>query len=205
MEINFLTNNLSLSQKNEFVSAKVEDVISVKDLDYIDFLKLFNGGFFFNQALHFYSIENTIKIFTLNEMNILLYSKYEKLSKGLTFFAQDIFGNQFAFEGKRIIFFNIETGDKEEIAQNFDEFINVVLQNSDYYIGEIYLSEWKSLNGDIKLNERLCPKIPFVLGGEYNIANLYALEIEKNIEYNAAIAVQVKDLPDGTAYKLEVK
>ena len=43
------------------------------------------------------------------------------------------------------------------------------------------------------------PKKPFVLGGEYRIENLYLLNAVKAMHLRANLAVQIKNLPDGTS------
>lgn len=51
---------------------------------------------------------------------------------------------------------------------------------------------------------RLVPKTPFVLGGGYNLDNLYALEASESMRYRGSIATQLRDLPDGAAVQLRV-
>lgn len=55
----------------------------------------------------------------------------------------------------------------------------------------------------INYNERLCPIIPFVVGGEYEIENLYAGSFPNYILANANIANQVYNLPEGTDIQLK--
>jgi hypothetical protein len=43
-----------------------------------------------------------------------------------------------------------------------------------------------------------------VLGGEFSVENLHAVEAVKGMKYRGSIAVQLRDLPDGTPVKLNV-
>lgn len=47
--------------------------------------------------------------------------------------------------------------------------------------------------------------MPFILGGDYHVENLYAAIFPLYIQSSANIARQVYDLPDGTNYKLLIK
>jgi hypothetical protein len=44
----------------------------------------------------------------------------------------------------------------------------------------------------------LVPKIPFVLGGEFGVDNVFALEATKGMRLRGELAVQIRDLPNGT-------
>lgn len=111
MEINLLISKLFLGQKNKR-AFNAGDYVSVKDRLYLDFLETHNGGFYYHQALHLYSAITVNSIPNITDMNILLFSQYEQIVKDLTFFGQDIFGNQFAFEKNKILYFNIESGER---------------------------------------------------------------------------------------------
>ena len=191
----------------EDTSVTEQDLVSImiNDIDYLTFLKNFNGGFFFNNALQFYAINSAEKIFCLKNINELITNLYKKLGDELFYFGQDIFGNQYAFNNNNeVVLFNIESAEKEHIAYSFKEFIDTLLEDTDYYTGESLILEWKSLHSDLKLNERLCPKKPFVLGGDFDISNLYNLNISKNLEYNSSIAIQIHELPDGTPIRYKI-
>jgi hypothetical protein len=45
----------------------------------------------------------------------------------------------------------------------------------------------------------LIPKIPFVLGGKYEVDNLYAGNIVDAMRFRASLARQISAIPDGTA------
>ena len=66
------------------------------------------------------------------------------------------------------------------------------------------LKEWESENKKkLSDNGRLCPKIPFVIGGEYGAENLYESTFPHYIGSYANFAKQIKDLPDQTDIQIQ--
>ena len=66
------------------------------------------------------------------------------------------------------------------------------------------LEDWERANGPLAVSEHLAPKHPFVLGGEYKVENLYAVEAESDFAFRSQLAQQIRDLPDGAEVKLRV-
>jgi hypothetical protein len=63
---------------------------------------------------------------------------------------------------------------------------------------------WQAANGVLTVGERLVPKRPFTLGGEYNLANLVAMEAVKGMRFRGDLAVQIRDLPDGASITFKI-
>jgi hypothetical protein len=78
-------------------------------------------------------------------------------------------------------------------------------EDGDYLTGESLLARWESKNGYLNTGDRLCPKKPFVVGGEYDIENLSPLGIEKNLSYNSELAKQIHNLSDGTPIRFQIR
>lgn len=178
----------------------------VEDVTYFDFIiESDNGGYFYEQALHIYSYCRDYSFHNIEEVNSLLQYEYGDIIDGLISFGQDLFGNQFCFNTieKNVTFFNVETGDRNVVASNFEDWINVINNELDYFTGINVLKTWYLDNNQLALNERLCPKIPFIIGGEFKVENLYAGEFPAFIKAYANIARQIHNLPDGT--KIEIK
>lgn len=178
----------------------------ITDSDYYDFIiKSVNGGFFFNRSLHIFGFCNFPDFHSVRSINKLLSSEYNLISQNLLSFAQDIFGNQFSFDltSCEVNFFNIETGERKIIASNFAGWVEAILQDTEYLTGIRISEAWQS-NNKLEFNQRLCPKIPFILGGKYSLDNLYATDFPNFFKTNAAIAIQVFNLPDGTEFKIEI-
>ena len=128
---------------------------------------------------------------------------YGRYSTGLRSIGQDVFGNQFVYDvyTRKFLLFNIETANKEELASNFKGFVETLFTDIEYYSGRSFILNW---NTELQFNQRLCPKKPFVIGGEYNSNNLYASTFPKYLEFFADVAKQIHELPDGTPIKLNI-
>lgn len=161
---------------------------------YIDFINTCGTGYFFSGSLHIYSI--TTDVYKRSEIINRLYS--EMIVEELIVFGEELFGNQFVFYSAGIGLLNIETGKIDNIGNNFVDWLTNMEHETDYFTGESLLLDWKVIHGDLKLGFRLNPKLPFVAGGGYEVENLYAMESLDQLEFNASIARQIYDLPDGT-------
>jgi hypothetical protein len=51
---------------------------------------------------------------------------------------------------------------------------------------------------------RLIPKQPFVVGGDFKLDNLSAIEAERGMLLRANLATQIRDLPDGTKITFKI-
>jgi hypothetical protein len=179
----------------------------IQGADYFEFLSaVTNGGLFFSKSLQLYSC-NTAKDYTdIEFVNNVLKAAFDYLFNGLYAFGQDVFGNQFAYEQmtKQVVFFNCETGEKKVLARNFKEWLDCLFNDLDYYAGISFVEDWNEKNVLLP-NQRLCPIKPFVIGGDYERKNFYALDFPKYIEYSADIAKQIFNLKDGQKVKLVIK
>jgi hypothetical protein len=66
------------------------------------------------------------------------------------------------------------------------------------------MRDWQAKNGMLPLNKRLIPKKLFILGGECNIDNLYAMDSIKSMQLRGEIANQIKELPDGSKVNFHI-
>jgi hypothetical protein len=130
-------------------------------------------------------------------------SAYHDLAKGLFFFAEDIFGNQFALEDGRIVRFHAETGDREFMADSFEEWLGTLLADPDEELSLWLLREWKAPGNVVRPNEHLCPKSPFVTGGAFEPANLYVLDRTESMTFKGDFAWQVRNVPTGRKIRIK--
>lgn len=136
-------------------------------------------------------------------INKTIKKDFAELARGLNCFAQDVFGNQFAFKDGGVVFFNIETGEQEPISKNFGSWVDTIFNDIDYYTGISLINLLEpNVKEDLSHGFRLCPKYPFVLGGEYQLDNLYLKYFDENIKYNSSIAKQIYNLKDGQSINL---
>ncbi|MUV04514.1 hypothetical protein GN157_12415 [Flavobacterium rakeshii] len=186
------------------INVKFESIVDVNqpdsliDAGFLQFVIGYtNGGYFFNSALHLYGF-NTEDNHDIKHVNRLLLNEYGSIFEGLYSFGEDIFGNQFCFSAKGVFFFNIEIGEKDFLCLTFDEWLFMLENETDYLTGQIF--------SDIIINHelRLCPKIPFVTGGEYKKENLRSMNFPDYIIINANIARQIYNLPDGTSVTINI-
>lgn len=180
--------------------------ILVKDLNYFDFIiETNNRSFFYNQALQIYAHSSAYAFNNIDHINALLQSEYGEIFEGLVSFGQDIFGMQFCFDTVRnvVVFFDSESGERKNIASDFMGWISVVESDLEYYTGLNVLKTWLSFE-KFHYQQRLCPKIPFIMGGEYKMDNLYSANFPNSINAYANIARQVYNLPDGTQVKINI-
>lgn len=126
------------------------------------------------------------------------------LSKAF-FFAEDVFGVQFCILNDEINSFDPETGEFNVVAKNLEDWAGWILEDSKTRTGWPMAHFWQLRQGPLKPGMRLLPKVPFVLGGQFTIENLYVLNDTEGMRFRASIANQLRDCPDGTKVVLDIK
>lgn len=159
-----------------------------------------NGFYAFESALHVYPISDEPGAVGLNQWNAgsLWRDAYGGLADDLLFFAEDVFGGQFCITDGEICRFNSETGLRERIAGSIDDWARLMLADTNVQTGWPLAHEWQQRFRPLLPGERLVPKVPFVLGGEFEVSNLHALDGVKAMRFYGNLAVQIRDAPDGT-------
>lgn len=172
-------------------------------------LNIRNGFYAFESALHFFSAteESHKETIDINEWNRddLWKKEYGDLADSLFCFAEDLFGCQFCIKDGEIYLFDPETGELEQIANDFEGWARVILNDCDFMTGFPLAHEWQVKHNKIPDGKRLIPKKLFVLGGDFSIDNLYLSDAVQGMKYRADIASQIRNLPDGTESKLTVE
>jgi hypothetical protein len=165
-----------------------------------------NGFYAFESALHLFPYTPGSDKYELERWNSenLWRQEYGEAAAGLIFFAEDIFGEQFAIKDGRVCRFRLETGEIEEIAPDIEQWAKLILDDSDLQTGSAVGRAWQARSGALPRGERLSPVYPFVLGGSYDIDTLHAMDSLTLMRFNADLANQIRDLPDGTEVKLKI-
>jgi hypothetical protein len=165
-----------------------------------------NGFFAFEAALRVFPAGDAVQSYSLDDWNSLNLWRngYENLAEGLLFFSEDIFGTQFCLKEDKVYSFDPETADITFVANTVDEWAGEVLKDYDVLTGYSLAHEWQMRNGSLAPRNRLMPKIPFVLGGEFNIDNLVSIDGARSMRCRANLARQIHSLPDGTQIKFEI-
>jgi hypothetical protein len=180
--------------------AQISDVSAIPP-ELSELAKRRNGFYAFESSLHVFPCgSGPAEVMTLEAWNEddLWKSTYKGMTDGLYFFAEDIFGGQFALGKDGIISFEPETGESRVISADLNSWASEIMSNYSVLVGWPIARDWQRVNGPIRPGQRLVPKKPFVLGGEYAINNLYALDATASMRLRGEIAVQIRDLPDGT-------
>ena len=154
-------------------------------------------------ALHFFPCAAVPAEMGIEEWNArdCWVSCYQGLADGCVFFAEDVFGGQFCLADEGVYSFDPETGERNFISQTLDQWAEAILDDYEVLTGFPLAHEWQALNGAIPSGKRLLPKLPFVVGGEFRLDNLYLGESVKGMRFRAEMACQIRDMPDGAEIK----
>jgi hypothetical protein len=199
----FITDNISKAIISEGNTSIIK--LPFEDTKFSNFINDFSGSFFFENSLHIFStnLNSPLNIQKINEEITSLYD-ISNISFFL-FWGQDLFGNLFYYEDKGIGFFEIETGEKNLLSSNFSTFDSLLMNDYEYLTGVNYLKDWEFFNNKtLQETDRLCPKIPFIIGGDYAHDNLYEKDFFLNWRFNSDLAKQIKDTPDGSPVQIEI-
>lgn len=171
-----------------------------------DVLRERNGFFALEGAFHFFPFASVPISYGLPEWNDenLWRSEYGDLSSGCFFFAEDIFGGQFCVFSNAIFTFDPETGRRSFIANSLEGWAEALLADYDVLTGHRLAHEWQLKYRKLSSRERLVPKVPFVVGGKFDISNLVAIDAVKGMRARGNLARQIRDLPDGAQIRFEV-
>jgi len=168
-----------------------------------DLLGKVNGFYAFEGALHVYPLSDpggdTIDAIEWNRHDVWRY-EFDGMTDGLFFFAEDIFGCQFALKTNGdVVSFDPESAETLFLANGVDSWAQVLVDDFEVQTGYPLAHEWQLANGPVPLGSRLAPIVPFVLGGEFEVKNLRAVEAIEGMRLRGRLARQIRGLPDGTS------
>jgi hypothetical protein len=168
-------------------------------------LKKRNGFFAYESSLLVRPFGSLSPPLGLREWNAhdLWNSAYEEHLEDILFFSEDAFGGQFCIHTEKIWTFDPETGELEEVSASLDAWAALLMKDYNYRTGYSLAHSWQLKHGPLKSGVRLLPKLPFVLGGKYEISNLYPVEDVKGMLFRAQIANQIRGVPDGGEVTIE--
>jgi hypothetical protein len=140
---------------------------------------------------------------TWNALDTWKYA-YDGLVDNIMFFAEDLFGDQFGISNDAVVLFRSETGEVVPVAASLEQWASQVLVDFENLTGYCVAHEWQLAHGPIERGMRLTGKRPFVLGGGYDLANLYAADSVTLMRLRGDIYGQIRHLADGALVKLRV-
>ncbi|MGJ3507080.1 hypothetical protein [Enemella sp. A6] len=130
---------------------------------------------------------------------------YGPLAEGLFFFAEDIFGTQFALCDDQVVVFDPETGGTEVVGDSLAEWAGYIVDDWKVVTGHPLAHQWQQQHGPLRVGQRLVPIQPFVLGGEFEIANLRVADDVQAMTGRGALAQALHDVPDGASIEFEIQ
>lgn len=170
----------------------------------LQLLRQRNGFYCFESALHvFPSGGGSSSLEDWNSRSLWRHA-YSELAEGYEFFAEDVFGNQFCLADEKVQLFDAETGAISVIASSLEHWACELLVDYDYLTGFPLAHQWQEANGPLIPGHRLLPKTPFVLGGKFELENLYSLDAVSGMCLRGELANQLRDLPEGTEVDFKV-
>ncbi len=125
---------------------------------------------------------------------------YSDLSCGVLTYINAL-GEPFFLESGVMAKYSPEDGEREKVSCE-KAFGQVKLD--DYFSGNSLRTEWEQKNGKLAEGCVLVPITPFVLGGEFEPANLHSLSLEKAASFYKDLRDQIKGLPDGAKIEIRV-
>lgn len=164
-----------------------------------------NGFYAFESALHVFPVRRD----STDEMDLETWNSdtlwrkgYQSLAQGLLFFGEDIVQDQFCLSQQGVMRFKAETGEVAYMADSLEKWAELILSNYQFETGWPFAHEWQKSHGALLRGKRLMPKTPFFLGGEYSVSNLWAGDPLEGMRFKADLAMQTRDLPDGSKVRL---
>lgn len=168
-----------------------------------------NGFYAFESALHVLPIADQgnprcdcIDIMAWNSAEAWRECYGNELAD-VVFFAEDIFGVQFGIRGQTVITFDPESSDMCVVASSVDDWAARLLADYAQLTGYPLAHAWQQLNGPLPPGRRLLPKVPFILGGKYDVDNLVSIDALRGMQYRGDMWRQIRDLPDGAQVRLK--
>jgi hypothetical protein len=165
-----------------------------------------NGGYFYGGALHVFGACREPVFHSLVQWNEpgLWREPYGDACEGLVFFAEDAFGDQFALDAAGKVYeFRAEQGAAEEIADDFDTWLLIAVEAPDELLGRGTFVRWVTQHGHLPHGSQLQAYPPFIFADDPEQVQLDAVEAVENMQFHAALAVQIAEIPAGARMKVE--
>ena len=114
-------------------------------------------------------------------------------------FAFDLFGGMYGIEPDgSVVSVDAETGEQQDFARDLEGWVRLILEQPGSLLGAELGRAWQRLHGPLAPLERLVPRQPFVLGGEYSVSNLVRCPLQCAVELYGSLCEQLAASPDGT-------
>lgn len=162
-----------------------------------------NGGYFYGGALHIFGACAEPEFHSLKAWNFedTWRAPYADAAKGLFFFAEDAFGNQFAYDGTKVVRFDVEEGAVDELADDFDQWLLIAVEAPDELLHRPRVAAWAKAHGHLPHGKQLQAYPPFFLSDDADSVQLDDVDAIENMLFHASIVERIADqmaqLPEG--------
>ncbi|QIY96385.1 SMI1/KNR4 family protein [Streptomyces sp. S1D4-11] len=159
-----------------------------------------NGFYALESALHVFPASDAVLSGrSLGEWNNrqLWVEYYGELAPPALFFAEDVFGGQFALMDDAVYLFDPETAKMTVFANSVEEWASRIIAQFDYATGYSIAHAWQVENGALPVGHRLIPRVPFSCGGDFSVENMVLIEAVSAMRYWGGFATMIAGLPDG--------
>lgn len=132
-------------------------------------------------------------------------SEFEADLSGALFFAEDLFGEQFALRPGGVFRFHPETADWSRCAPTIEAWAQALLHESDGTdLGSPLAEAWQAKYGPIPEGTRLRPPIPFIFkeSAGATLDDYRPIPEDEVMGFLATIANALKDVPEGDQVRL---
>jgi hypothetical protein len=123
---------------------------------------------------------------------------YGAIPADTVFFASDALLCQFGIRPCGVVRFDPESGELTDHSSSLEAWAAAVLEDYNFQTAWSICREWQVIHGALPRGYRLLPKVPFVLGGQYDSTNLVAAPMTLAIEHLSRLFLQIGHVPDGT-------
>jgi hypothetical protein len=157
-----------------------------------------NGGYYFGGALHLFGACSEPAFHSLIGWNAAegWRAAYGEAVAGLTFFAEDAFGDQFGLDSAGKVFvLRSEQGVVEEIADDFDQWLLMAVEAPDELLSREMFVDWVKVHGHLPHGSHLQAFPPFVFETEQ--VEIDVVDAFENMAFHASLAQTLQTLPEG--------
>lgn len=172
-------------------------------------LELCNGAYLFDHALHLFGACENPAWHSLRAWNATTTWRdaYGAATDGLCFFAEDAFGDQFAYNdhGGAVVIFGAELGRVEPCAPSFLDWLETMLEHGPALLPIEYLDAERRQGKRLQPSTQLVAFPPLfsveARAGEVEVGHVDAAEA---MRYRGQLASKLRDLPEGTRIELQI-
>jgi hypothetical protein len=193
-----------------FVGPPPDDnmVLAKLPRDYTDFLQSINGCVVFGGGLHIRGAADKPDWHSLRRAWMgedRLSEIYSEVSPDDVPFAQDYLGDQFLLRSKSVLRLHGETGEIEDLAVGWREFLSAAAANPKEFLSLQLLERFRGEGGALEPGQLLNVYPPLCTRESANGVSLKAIPASQQIRFLADFASQVGGLLDGSKIRIIVQ